>query len=187
MKTLFATGFGNSRDVWYGRYPSGAFMGSSGLGEDYTTMDEGYRDRYLGKIGVYANKLQSMSSIIALAQSDPTTFRVVMGTDADAFLSNMYQAQSLYPSVQAVSARFQSDTPSQWQASASEMDNSENWTRLIDKMFALYQAHPQAAAARVQPGAMPQAPQPMILGIPQNTFLIGAGLAGLGLLAVALV
>lgn len=213
MKTLFETGFGSSRNVWYGRHPSGAFMGSPVLGQDYMTLDEGYRNKYLTKIGSYLNKLQSMSSLLALASSDPMTLRSVMGSDTDNFLSLMNDAQTLYQDVQRVYARFQSDSAEEWYASSSEMDNSENWTRDIDKMYALYQAHsqvpmkaqpltalPPAAAARpgtlpgMMPGTMPgkapmtmpAAPQPMILGIPQNTFLIGAGIAGLGLLAVAL-
>ena len=201
MKTLFATGFGHSRNIWHGSSPSGVFMGSSNLGQDYMTMSEEYRNKYIGKIGPYLNKLQSMSSLLTLASSDPMTFRSVMGSDTDNFISLMNDAQSLYPDVQRVYARFQSDSAEEWYAAPSEMDNSENWTRDIDKMYALYQAHSQAPVKAqpmtalpptrgttpgvvpgrgTVPAPLPTAPEPRILGVPQSTFLLGGGVIAIG-------
>jgi hypothetical protein len=191
MKALFTAGFSHSRSVWRGDHPVGALMGSPMLGQDTNKLDEAYRNKYLGKIGVYLNKQQAMNAVIALATNDPTAFRNYVQGDAAAFLSAMYEAQGYFPDVQRTYARLQSDSPDQWYATSSEMDNSENWTRDIDKMYAIFQSRfpggQLPARAGMAPGAaMPAAPQAQILGIPQNTFLIGAGIVGLGILAAVL-
>jgi len=206
MKTLFATGFEISRNVWTSTGPSGAYLGAGAeLGRPLTAAEI---DGFTSKIAQGRQKLAAVRAFIAARiDADPMLQRTF--NDAvvqrnfwdylDLINKDQYYADRVWDQIQNPSSA-EYDIPD------NDLDYTNEWAQVVDIVYSAMQQYggappvarpgaigptglPTGVAPKkgVAPGAMPMAPQPMILGIPQNTFLIGAGLAGLGLLAVALV
>lgn len=213
MKTMFSNQF-FSREIFSVAPPvpprpqyamQGRWLGQN----DYTTIDENYRNKFLTKVGESLKKLPALNDIIALS-SDMPLFRSFMEPDSITFLNLSNEAAALYPGVKAVYDRFSSDSAENWYAAPAEMDAAELWTRKIDQMYGYYLTHfPQNAPPLPKPIKMGPTtvtptftstgvPKPIASGVPAaaipgapsgfntNNLLIGGGLAvALGVLIYA--
>lgn len=192
MKTLFRVGIGTP----------GPWLSAAALGQVDPYVSELDRNRFVSQISAAIDKVKPIEDLIVWSQDNDPGLRKTLGADASRFFSLSNSIGPLYKaSVAPVYERMRETDAEFWYApSDQEYRDINTWVTGINEMDRIYQSHraapmpeptPEIPRPAPRPGAMPttaQAPAgPMILGIPQNQFLVGSGLAvGLGILIYAI-
>lgn len=207
MRTLFETGFGNSRNPWVSAAPSGAFMGSASLG---TPLSAAEIDSYTSKIQQGRAKLAQLRAwIAARIDSDPMLQKTI---NDPVVQKNFWDFMDIVNKdqyyVDQTWDMLQNPTSADYDIPEENLGRTDEWVTVINDLMYVPQNYGKTAIPGVtlapgaipgavpgalpgaRPGALPpkltQPVQPMILGVPQQTFVIGAGVLGLGLLVAAL-
>jgi hypothetical protein len=188
MKTLFRVGIGTP----------GPWLSAASLGQAEPYVTETERNKLVSRIAAAIDKVRPLEDLIVWSQDNDQGLRKTLGADASRFFALSNSIGKLYQaSVIPVYERMRETGADYWYTPLDqEYRDIDTWVTGVNEMDRIYQSHrsaplpePTAVTPRPapRPGAMPttaQAPVgPMILGIPQNQFLIGSGLAvGLGIL-----
>src|ERR1043166_983631 len=193
MKTLFATGFGNARNPWFDMHPAGVPLGSAQLGRPLTASEI---DQYTAKIVQGRQKLAPIPALIAARiDADPMLQKTINDPVVQKnFWDFMDLANKDQYYVDQTWDMLQNPTSADYDIPDENLGRTDEWALVIDDLMYVPQNYgkgfvgPKPAAGpipvipgvtpganiRTSPPALPGA-QPMVLGVPQNTFLIGAG------------
>jgi hypothetical protein len=192
MKTLFRMGIGTP----------GPWLSAVPLGQAEPYVSEAERNKLVSKISAAIDKVRPLEDLIVWSQDNDPQLRKTLGAGASRFWALSNSIGTLYKaSVVPVYDRMRETDAEYWYTpNSQEYRDIDVWVTGVNEMDRIYQSHrasplpePTAEVPRPapRPGAIPTtAAAPAgsaILGIPQNQFLIGSGLAvGLGLLVYAI-
>lgn len=196
MKTLFALGFQASYDLWDRRTVAGTYLGRSQprLGIPLTGAQV---DEYTRKITQGRQKLAQLRSwMAARTGNDPTLTRTfndpVVEKNFWDFIELVTKDQYY---VDRVWEAIQNPTGPEYDIPENDLAYVDEWAQVIDNLMYAPQNYGGGRPA-VIPGAVPgttpgaalRTPPKQILGVAQDTFVLGAGaLAIAGILTYALV
>jgi hypothetical protein len=199
MRTLFDMGWTPASVHWSG----GLGIAAPGDEGSVLVLMQEERNVIVRRISQALDKVRPLDALISWSGTNDPQLRRTLGSDADRFWALSNSIAPLYQqSVGPVLERLQDPDPEFWAApNDAEARDIDTWIAGVDEMHRIYLAHliPQAAkpptSAPTRPGAAPTPPRPggaaaaspMILGVPQDTFLIGSGAAiGVGILGFLL-
>lgn len=213
MKTLFAMGFRPAQDLWNNRSVSGRFLGGPSLGRPLAGWEI---DEITAKITKGRQQMSQIQSWIE-SKKVANPFNWTLFDDPvkqQNFYDIMAIATDNQSNADKVWSMIQNPASADYDIPDEDLWRANEWAQAVNAMYVSMQQYggPAPAAgptgpvspfpsvlptggkkpATVKPpGAavpgMAPAPQPMILGVPQNTFLLGGGvLAIAGILAYGL-
>ena len=217
MKTLFAFGFKASHDVWDRRTVGGVFLGqgparrSPSLGRGLSAAEI---DQLTAMITTGRQKQARINAWIESKKAaQPFGWKLF---DDDALQANFFNWQSTANSEEDSVARIwegiTNPSSADYDVDQDDLIRAKDWANMVNWMTGAMEDYggrvtttpattptnlpgiaPMTPVTGVKPGIKPAnpllvAPEPKILGVPQNTFVVGAGaLAIAGILTYALV
>lgn len=215
MKTLFTIGFGPTRDLWNHQPQAGPFLGwgrpqlgqAAAYGAVPTgTLTESQRNDVYALLKDAVTKGSEIDAWIHAVGEDGQ--RSALGSNFDGFRSYINRAADLAETAYPVYQRLGSDNQEDWWIADEDGNKIVEFVNTIASAYQMFSSKGRAGgvatpavtvpkgAPAPAPGKLPTAakpastgimPEPKILGVPQNQFLIGAGVvAGIGILAAAL-